>query len=58
MWTLTTLAALPYTMGDLATLIPVEYKPIVLKVSLVAGFILKAINALVQKDKDPTPPQK
>ena len=51
---LTTLASLPYTLGDIATIIPPEWKPIVFKYSLIATVILKFWNSLAQKSKNVT----
>jgi uncharacterized membrane protein len=52
---LTMLAALPYSIGELSTVIPSEWKQTVVVVGLVATTILRSINAFQQKDK--TAPQ-
>jgi len=41
---LAALAALPYTLGDIATIIPSEWKPQVTGASLIAAFILRIAN--------------
>lgn len=48
---LATLAALPYTMGDVATMIPPEWKAPLFKWSGIAAVVLKIINSMVAKDK-------
>jgi hypothetical protein len=48
---LAALAAAPYTLGDVAMIIPPEWKPALFKVSAVAAVILKIINASVTKDR-------
>jgi hypothetical protein len=48
----TMLAALPYTLGDLATVIPPAAKPWVAGISLVAAFILRSINSIKSKSKE------
>jgi hypothetical protein len=47
---LTAIAALPYQLGDVATIIPPAWKARVVIAGLIATVILKAINASVQKD--------
>jgi len=42
---LTTLAALPYQLGDVATIIPVEWKTRIVVIGLIATVILRAIAA-------------
>ena len=42
---LTTLAALPYQLGDVATIIPVEWKNRVVIAGLIATVILRTIAA-------------
>ena len=49
---LTALAGLPYTLGDVATIIPPEYKAKVFTASLIATAILKVWNSIVQKDRN------
>ena len=39
------LAALPYTLGDIALVIPSEWKPTVTGVSLAAAFVLRVLNS-------------
>lgn len=51
---LTTLAILPYQLGDIATIIPPEYKVIVFKVGAVATVILKVWNSVATKDAAPS----
>lgn len=50
---LTMLAALPYTLGDVATIIPPSWKPYVATVGIIAGFLLRSWNA-----KQPQQPPK
>lgn len=38
---LTTLAALPYSMGDIATWVPPNWKPFVFKIGFVATILLR-----------------
>jgi hypothetical protein len=47
---LTTIAALPYQLGDGATIIPPAWKARVVIAGIISTVILKAINAYVQKD--------
>ena len=51
---LSILAALPYENGVLANIFPVEWKPRILQISIVAALILKIWNSMVQKDKNVT----
>ena len=51
---LTALAALPYTLGDIATIIPPEYKAKVFLYSAIAAAALKVWNSVQQKDKGVT----
>jgi len=44
------LAALPYTLGEVATIIPPTWKPKVAVISITAAFILRVINSI---DKPP-----
>lgn len=53
--TLTALAALPYTLGDVATIIPAEWKTRVFVASALATFILKVVQGVVSQDAKPTP---
>lgn len=46
--TLTILAALPYQLGDVATLIPVEWKPRIVLIGMIATLALKIWNAVAQ----------
>lgn len=41
---LTALAALPYQLGDIATLIPAEWKTRVFSVSLLATIVLRVLQ--------------
>ncbi len=45
--TLTVLAALPYTLGEVAEIIPSEWKPIMVKVGLVATLILRVAYGII-----------
>lgn len=54
--TLTALAALPYTLGDVATIIPVQWKTRVFVASALATFILKVVQGVVSQDAKPQPP--
>lgn len=47
---LTAIAALPYQLGDVATIIPAEWKARVTVAGIVATVILKSINSAVQRD--------
>jgi hypothetical protein len=47
---LTTIAALPYQLGDGATIIPPAWKARVVVAGLIATIILKSINSFFQKD--------
>lgn len=51
---LTIIAALPYELGSVATIIPPEWKAKLAIVAAIAATILKVINGLVQKDKQVT----
>lgn len=51
---LTALAALPYTLGEAATIIPPDYKAKVFTVSLFATVALRVWNSVAQKDKSVT----
>lgn len=51
---LTTLAALPYTLGDIATIIPPAWKAKVVTIGIIAAFALRVLNGLQQKDKNVT----
>lgn len=44
------LAAAPYQLGDIATILPPEWKPRVLAVSIVSGLLLGIWNAFAQGD--------
>jgi len=54
--TLTTLAALPYTLGDAATIIPAEWKLRVVIIGLISTAILKVIQGVVSADAKPVAP--
>jgi hypothetical protein len=47
---LTAIAALPYQLGDVATIIPPAWKARVTIAGIIATVILKSINSAVQKD--------
>ncbi len=47
---LTVIAALPYQLGDMATIIPPEWKPLVVKASVISALVLKIINSVCSKD--------
>jgi len=47
---LVAIAALPYQLGDVATIIPPAWKARVVVAGLVATVILRTINAAVTKD--------
>jgi len=47
---LTAIAALPYQLGDIATIIPPQWKARVTIAGIIATVILKSINSAVQKD--------
>lgn len=51
---LSILAALPYETGGIANLFPVEWKPKILQISIIAALILKIWNSTSQKDKNVT----
>jgi hypothetical protein len=51
---LTALAALPYQLGDVATIIPAEYKAKIFLWSAIATVGLRIWNSLQQKDKNVT----
>jgi len=48
---LTLAAALPAQLGDLSTIIPEEWKPLIIKIGIVSTILLKVINGLVAKDR-------
>ena len=50
---LTILAALPYTLGDLATIIPPTWKPKIVMVGLVSTVGLRIWNSIVPKQAEP-----
>jgi len=50
----TWLAGLSYDQGAIATVIPVQYKPLVMKIAGIATLILFAYNGIRQKDKSVT----
>ena len=51
---LTVIAALPYQLGDVATLIAPEWKAKVAVAGLVATTILRVMNSIAQKDGKPS----
>ncbi len=52
--TLTILAALPYQLGELATIVPPAWKPTIVALGLVATIILRVWNA-AKPPPAPTP---
>lgn len=54
---LTALAALPETLGPVADTIPADWKPFVVKASIVSALALKIWNSIAQKDATPEPTQ-
>lgn len=52
---LAALAALPYQLGDLATVIPPEWKVPIFKTALCAGIALHILNGIVSADKNVAP---
>ena len=48
------IAALPYSFGEIASLMPPQWKGRVAVAGFAAGFILKVWNAIQQKDKSVT----
>jgi hypothetical protein len=51
--TLTILAALPYDLGNQATIIPPELKPKVVIIGLISTIILRIWNSIVPKQTEP-----
>jgi hypothetical protein len=51
---LTVLAALPYSLGDLATVIPPSWKAKIVVGGLVGAFGLRVWNSVAQKSKEVT----
>ena len=49
---LTVVAALPYDLGAVANIFPVEWKANIAIASALAAAILKVVNGMVQKDKN------
>lgn len=52
---LTLLAALPYTLGDVATIIPPTWKPKIVVAGVVATLALRFYHAIFQQNGTPTP---
>lgn len=50
------IAALPYSLGEVATILPPVWKTHVAIGAFAASFILKTINSIVQKDAAPPTP--
>ena len=48
---LTILAALPAQLGELSTIIPEDWKPLIIKIGIVSTVLLKVINGLAAKDR-------
>lgn len=53
-WLLTFLAAAPYTLGEVASILPAEWKAPIFKVSACAAGILAFLNRSLAKDKSIT----
>ena len=53
-WLLTFLAAAPYTLGEVANILPAEWKATIFKVSACAAGILAFLNRSLAKDKSIT----
>jgi len=54
---LTILAALPYSLGDLATIIPSEWKPKIVAIGLIATVVLRLWNTnMTTPTSQPTDP--
>ena len=51
---LTVLAALPYELGDIATIFPPQWKAKIAIAGAIAALILKVWNSVVQKDRNVT----
>ena len=54
---LSMLSVAPYSLGDIATIIPPEWKPKVLAVSAIAAFILHVWYGVNPKPPPPNPSQ-
>jgi len=54
---LAVIAALPYTMGEAALIIPSEYKQTVAISAAIAAAILKVVQGAVSADAKPTLPK-
>ncbi len=52
---LAALAALPYSLGDMATVIPPDWKPWIVKVSLIAAALMKLLNFVLRLLQLPVP---
>ena len=52
--TLTVLAALPYSLGEIAEIFPDEWKPKIVTVGLLATLVLRIINAIQTQDAGKT----
>lgn len=50
-WVLTFLAAAPYTLGEVANLLPPAWKETIFKISITAAGILAFLNRTLAKDK-------
>lgn len=53
-WLLTFLAAAPYTLGEVANILPAEWKASIFKVSACAAGVLAFLNRWLAKDKSIT----
>ena len=49
---LAALAAAPYQLGDIATIVPPQWKEKLFAASAIAAFLLRCVNASTQKDKN------
>lgn len=47
-------AALPYSLGEIAAILPPEWKLRITIGGFISAFILRTINSIVQKDATPT----
>ena len=53
---LTVLAALPYQLGDVATIIPAAWKPVIALAGVIASAVLGAIRPYMPSPHAPTTP--
>lgn len=52
---LAAIAALPYQLGDMSTIIPPAWKARVTAAAITAAFILRVINSMATADVKPAP---